>query len=268
MLIFIFMFQLPVNADIKATDERKTVKLPVMMYHDIMKNNSRHDIYTITPWDFEEDLKWLQKNGYTTVSIKEIIDYVENGAKLPEKPIILTFDDGHYNNIYYAEPILAKYGMKGVIFVTGEFCDKSVSEGAINPAYSYVFWDEQRRMAESGLWDIENHTYYLHRIGNGKNGVAKLRGESDEDYRVRLRNDLQVLTDKIYESSGVRPCAFAYPFGVISEAAEEVLTELGYKVSFTSYSGITELQAGKPESLRLIHRYLRTPKKPVSALLG
>ena len=252
--------------DIK--DERKTVSLPVIMYHDIIKNTVRHDIYTITPWDFEEDLKWLKNNGYQTVSINEIIDYVENGAVLPEKPIMLTFDDGHYNNIIYAEPILEKYGMKGIIFITGEFCDKSVEEDAKNPNYSYIFWDEQRRMIESGIWDIENHTYCLHRTGNGRNGVAKLWNENNDAYHVRLSDDFQRLTDKIYDSCGVRPRAFAYPFGVLSDTAEEVLGELDYKASFTSYSGTTELKVGAPESLRLIHRYLRTPKNSVQDLLN
>ena len=248
-------------------EEQQTVLLPVIMYHDIMKSSARRDVYTITPQDFEEDLKWLKNNGYTAVGINEIISYAENGTALPEKPVMLTFDDGHYNNIYYAEPLLEKYGMKGVMFVTGEFCDKSVAEGAKNPAYSYIFWDEQRRMAESGLWDIENHTYYLHKIGSGHNGVAKLKGESDEEYRIRLRDDFQRITDKISESCGIRPRAFAYPFGVLSNMAEEVLTELGYKASFTSYGGVSELQAGNPESLRLIKRYLRTPQNPVSSLL-
>jgi len=164
-------------------DERTSVPLPVIMYHDIIKSSVRRDIYTITPEAFEEDIKWLKNNGYQTVGIQEIIDYVENGAKLPDKPVMLTFDDGHYNNIYYAEPILAKYGMKGVIFVTGEFCDISVKEGVKNPAYSYIFWEEQKRMAESGIWDVENHTYYLHRIGKGYNGIAKLKSESEADYR-------------------------------------------------------------------------------------
>ena len=253
---------------VKIKDGRETVPLPVIMYHDIIENRVRRDIYTITPQAFEEDLKWLKDNGYQTIGISEVTGYVENGAKLPDKPVILTFDDGHYNNIIYAEPILEKYGMKGIIFVIGEFCDKSVKEGVKNPNYSYIFWDDQRRMIESGIWEVENHTYRLHRIGNGRNGVAKLKGESDDDYRARLRDDFQWLTDKIYESCGVRPRAFAYPFGVLSDTAEEVLSELDYKASFTSYSGITELKAGKPESMRLIRRYLRTPKNAVSALLS
>jgi len=114
---------------------------------------------------------------------------------------------------------------------------------------------------------VENHSYYLHRNGKGRNGVARIKGESDEKYKERLREDFRRITDKIYESCGVRPRAFAYPFGVLSKEAEEVLTELDYKATFTSYSGVTEIKTGSPESLRLIRRYLRTPKNPVSSLL-
>jgi len=270
-LLIIILCQLPLSVTAQETekikDERASVPLPVIMYHDIINNSNRNDLYTITTWAFEEDIKWLHNNGYTTVSIDEIIDYVENGTKLPDKPIVLTFDDGHYNNITNAEPILGKYGMKGVMFVTGEFCDKSVAEGAKNPAYSYVFWDEQRRMADSGIWDIESHTYYLHRNMNGFNGVAKRGDENEDQYRARLRNDFESITEKIYESSGVRPQAFAYPFGVLSNIAEEILTELDYKVTFTSYGGTGELRVGDLTSLRLTKRHLRTPNKPVSSFL-
>jgi len=249
----------------RKADPRETVSLPVIMYHDILK--SRKNRYTITPDAFESDLKWLCENGWQTVGVQDIIDYVEKGAALPEKPVMLTFDDGYYNNLFYADPLLEQYQMKAVIFVVGDYTDKAVMEGVKKQHSSYILWDDQRRMAESGRWEIQNHSYHLHRIKGGVRGVSRLRGEDDEAYRARLRDDFQKLDDKIETVTGVRPQAFAYPFGHLAEMAEASLRDAGHKASFTSCDGIALLRMGDPESLRLIQRRLRAPGKGVKAFV-
>ena len=72
------------------------VLLPIIMYHEVKPNKSGKD--AIQPWEFEADLKWLADNGYTTIVMADLIAYVRDGTPLPEKPIILSFDDGYYNN--------------------------------------------------------------------------------------------------------------------------------------------------------------------------
>ena len=69
----------------------------------------------LSPAQFESDLKYLKENGYHTVVVQDLIDYVEKGVPLPEKPVMLTFDDGYYNNYYYAFPLLEEYDAKIVI---------------------------------------------------------------------------------------------------------------------------------------------------------
>ena len=91
------------------------VQLPVIMYHGILADTKLQGDYVISPTQFEEDLKELKNRGYTTVTIGEIVDYVYNGKELPQKPVVLTFDDGYYNNYLYAYPLLKKYACKGVI---------------------------------------------------------------------------------------------------------------------------------------------------------
>ena len=74
------------------------VRVPVIMYHAVMDDASRLGKYVISPEELESDFKWLSENGYTAVLSEDLINYTENGAALPEKPILLTFDDGYYNN--------------------------------------------------------------------------------------------------------------------------------------------------------------------------
>ena len=92
-----------------------SVFVPIVMYHGVLDDTSRQGQYIITPTQLEEDLKIIKERGYTTVVMQDLLDYVDNGTPLPDKPIMLTFDDGYYNNYLYADPLLKRYGRKAVI---------------------------------------------------------------------------------------------------------------------------------------------------------
>jgi len=104
-----------------ASDENDSIQLPVVMYHGILKDGNYSGRFVITPDEFEQDLKYLSDNGYTSVFMSQIIDYVKNGTPLPEKPVVITFDDGYYNNYLYAYPLALKYNMKLVISIVGKY---------------------------------------------------------------------------------------------------------------------------------------------------
>ena len=70
------------------------VEVPVVMYHSMLKDEARHGQYVISPEEFENDLQYLQSHGYTTILIEDLIAYTKGGS-LPEKPVLLTFDDGY-----------------------------------------------------------------------------------------------------------------------------------------------------------------------------
>lgn len=90
----------------ETTADTDSVKLPVIMYHSLLKDEKLQNDYTVSPTLFENDLKYLAENGYTTVVVKDLTDYAYGKKSLPEKCIMLTFDDGYYNNYYYALPLL------------------------------------------------------------------------------------------------------------------------------------------------------------------
>ena len=95
--------------------------LPVIMYHSVLSDPSRTGDYVITPDEFEKDLIYIKSKGMNTVTPDMIIDYVDNGTPLPADPILLTFDDGHLNNMTYALPLLQKYDMYATVSVVGAY---------------------------------------------------------------------------------------------------------------------------------------------------
>jgi peptidoglycan/xylan/chitin deacetylase (PgdA/CDA1 family) len=248
-----------------------SVRLPVVMYHSIQKNRSKLGRYTISPDELEQDLKWLRANGYQSVTVDQLVMFAEGksaeGSPLPDKPVFLTFDDGYYDNMYYADPLLKKYGFTAVIFVVGQFIDLSEKENSQNPNYSYASRQTLEQMAKGGFWEIESHSYNYHNCKKGREGVKRKHGESDETYYQLLREDFAKIGELIEGVTGKPPRAFAYPFGAMSNEAEEVLREMGYKITLSCSLGVAEIRAGDPETLYKMKRVLRPNGKPLSAFL-
>ena len=97
----VILISVMTGATKETTADTDSVKLPVIMYHSLLKDEKLQNDYTVSPTLFENDLKYLTENGYTTVVVKDLTDYVYGKKSLPEKCIMLTFDDGYYNNYYY-----------------------------------------------------------------------------------------------------------------------------------------------------------------------
>ncbi|MDD6762337.1 MAG: polysaccharide deacetylase family protein [Clostridiales bacterium] len=243
----------------------KSVSVPILMYHSILKHSDGNK-YTVSPYAFEGDLKFLNNHGYTTVVMQDLIDYVYNGTELPEKPIVLTFDDGFYNNYYYVYPLLLQYNAKAVISIVGSYTDEYTENCDTNPAYAYLSWNTTREMADSGLVEIQNHTYNLHSLDDGRMGCGKKSTESTEEYTAMLTQDINSMQEKCLENLGKSPAVFTYPFGCASDESLDVIKKLGFKASLSCEEGVNELKHD-PEQLYLMKRYIRTPSHGAADIL-
>ena len=89
-----------------ASAQPEGIELPIVMYHHILKDQSRLNKYTISPDEFRRDMQYLQDNGYTPVLMQDLLLFVQEGVPLPDKPVMITFDDGYESFHEYAYPIL------------------------------------------------------------------------------------------------------------------------------------------------------------------
>lgn len=236
------------------------IQLPILMYHSLLKDPSKQGKYVVSPELFEKDLQYIKKQGYTPVFMKDVIAYVEGNGKLPKKPIVITFDDGYYNNYYYAFPLLKKYNMKAVISVVGKMSDDFSQTPDENPNYAHVTWDHILEMHLSGYWEIQNHSYNCHTY-TGRNGVAQTSSESDEHYKQFLTSDICHLQDKIAYVTGVAPNTFTYPFGSFNENTDSILKSIGFKATLSCTEGVSTIKRGDTEGLYQLKRHLRPPDK-------
>ena len=247
---------LTVGISIVIANSEDYIEVPIIMYHSILKDPSRSNKYTVTPTVLEEDLKYIKDKGYTTVTITDLISYVYDNKPLPEKPIVLTFDDGHYNNYGYLFPLLEKYDMKAVISIVGSYTDKFTETDEANLNYSYLRWKDIKELMDTGRIEFQNHTYNLHSNTGKRIGTKKIKGETDEHYKNVLEDDILKLQQEFKENTNYIPQCFTYPFGGISNASLDIIKELGFKASLSCEQGINKLTKN-PNSLYLLKRYNR-----------
>lgn len=233
-----------------------TVSLPVVMYHHIL--NSKQGDYIISPAQFEEDLQYIKKQGYTTVTTAQILGYIQGGEPLPEKPIYITFDDGFEAIYTYAMPLLKKYDMKAVVSIIGKHTDIfSNPEETRHLNYSHLSWAQLREMQASGVFEIGNHTYDMHDNCNNKRyGIRKRQGESQCEYVEYLNSDIGALSKQMEKELGATPIVFAYPFGALCRDSVEVLSDMGIKVLLTCEEKVNKIEIGAktPISLKRFNR--------------
>ncbi len=250
-----------------AEESLDTVCVPIIMYHNIMKSNTKSSKFIVTKNQLEEDLEFLKNNGYNTIVMNDLVEYVYNNKPLPEKPIILTFDDGYYNNYVYAYPMLKEYGFKGVLSVIGYYTDMYSENGEKNENYSHVTWEDIKEMSESGVMELQNHSYNLHSTDKGRNGSKKKKGESKEEYKKMLTGDLEKLQNGFSENLKFTPNTYTYPFGSVSEASYDIIKELGFKCTLSCESGINNVSKN-PECLYMMKRCIRTPAISIEQILN
>lgn len=241
--------------------EESEVRLPIIMYHSINNKNDKNSDYIVSPKLFEEDLIYIKKKGYTPVFMKDVISYVEGSGNLPQKPIVISFDDGYFNNYYYAYPLLRKYNMKAVISIVGKMSDQFTQEPDENLSYSHLTWDDILEMHLSGYWEIQNHSYDCHTYTK-RNGVSQMPKESDEDYKKFLSSDIWRLQDRIIYTTGVAPNTFTYPFGAFSKNTDTIIREMGFKATLSCIEGVSTVKKDESESLYRLKRHLRKPGIP------
>lgn len=248
------------GSDAKAspTSTSDGVDLPIIMYHSILKDPALTGTYVLPPDQLEADLKYIKQAGYTPVLMKDIIAYAEDEhTTLPAKPILITFDDGYYNNYVYVYPMMKKYDMKCVISIVGKFTD-IIEPGEHQSAnYSHCSWEQLKEMSDSGLVEIQNHTYNMHTIDAHRAGARKCSGETVEQYRSVLQADVGKLQELLASRIGAAPTTFVYPFGKYSEESEPLLKEMGFRATLSVAPGVNHLTKG--DSLSLLKRYNRAP---------
>lgn len=188
----------------------KAVGVPVLNYHRI-DSGIRHSL-VVPPEEFKKQMQYLHNEGYHSITLDELYDYVTKGTELPDKPVLITFDDGYIDNYQHAMPILKEYNMKATLFMISG----SVGENR------FVGLEQLKEMQANGI-DIQSHTV------NHKD----LRHMSLQQARDELVSSKAVLEDSMKH-----PVRYiAYPGGFTNKDIDTIAEESGYRMAFNVKAG-------------------------------
>lgn len=180
-------------------------------------------------------------------------------GKLPEKPLLITIDDGYQNNLDLAAPLLEKYGFCANIAVIGVSIGRTTYKDTDIPITPHFSLEDARPWVARGVLTVTTHSYDMHQVtavdGAGcRRGVLQMRGEAESDYIAALTQDYTRAQEQLAGLPDTPLPVFTYPFGAYSELSERVLQALGVQVTVTTEGGANRLVKGEPETLRLLHR--------------
>lgn len=229
--VFIIVLCNAIIISVKAFSE-KSLSVPIIMYHSVLKDDSKSCDYIITPALLEKDLIYLRDHNYTTIVVNDLVNYVEKDMKLPDKPVMLTFDDGFYNNLTYVLPLLKKYNMTAVISVVGEYTEQFSENKDENTNYSYLSYENIIKLKHSERIEIGNHSYKMHTDDSNRRGAKINPNESIKDYQNVFIADTMKTHFNLINNCNITPKVYAFPYGFYSDEAMLLLKGLGYKAAF------------------------------------
>ncbi len=232
--------------------------LPILMYHHFADESKSGTV--VTPASFREQMSALREAGYEAVNVSQVIGFVREGTPLPEKPVLITMDDGYGSNLTIAAPILEETGMRATVFVIGINEGEEYYVHSGEPMWQHRFaFEEAAPWVEKGIIDVQSHTFDMHQLESygysGRDGVRRIPGESDSEYRSALLADAEAFRRRREGRVATELLALAYPFGYYDLEADEVMKEAGYQLTVTIDERINWLHAGDEGCLRMMGRF-------------
>lgn len=241
------------------TPAAQTADVAILMYHAFTEDEADTGSLCTLASEFARQLSALRDAGYTSVGYADLIEFVNGEGKLPEKPLLISIDDGYQNNLDLAAPLLETYGFCANIAVIGVSIGHTTYKDTDIPITPHFSLEDARPWVARGVLTVTTHSYDMHQVtavdGAGcRRGVLQMPGEAEPDYIAALTQDYTRAQEQLAGLPGTPLPVFTYPFGAYSELSERVLQELGVQVTITIADGANRLVKGEPETLRLLRR--------------
>lgn len=189
-------------------EDRK--KIVVLYYHEVVPKGQGYSYQKIEEKYFDAQMQYLKNNGYTTIGFEDL------DKPLPDRPVIITFDDGFHSVKEYGIPILKKYQFQATLFLAPKY---------INEKHEYYLtWEEVKELLREGAIEVGGHTY----------SHIDIRKPSKEG----LEEEIKCCNDSIYENLALQPISMCFPYGTFNKKAVDVIRKCGnYRYLVASFFG-------------------------------
>lgn len=211
--------------------------LPILAYHHV--HPTIQSDMSVTPEEFRAHMRYLSQNKYTPISLDQWYSAIEHGTALPEKPVVISFDDGWLSQMTYALPILDYYGFRATFFIY------TAAVGGPNA----LSWDQIRELHARGH-EIGNHS------ATHSNLITPFASEDAARYADRLTREIYESKKTIEQHIGAPVRHFCYPYGYYNDAIVTRLAHAGYRSAVT----VNPSPNAKDTPLLLLGRYIIAPR--------
>ena len=222
----------------------------VLMYHHVLQKSG---FIASSVSEFKDQMEFLSKNGYKTLTSNEFLAYKKGEINVPKKSVFITFDDGWRDNFYYAYPILKEFGLKATIFLVTSWIEKASEQNSLkraeftplqhklakksapqNPGGLFLNWDEIEKMSD--VFSFHSHT-----DGHNDGYFASLE----------FKEDLQACKNVIKSRLGFDDNHLCWPRGEYDKERLKIAKELGYEIFYTTDRGVNLADGNLDEIKRI-----------------
>jgi peptidoglycan/xylan/chitin deacetylase (PgdA/CDA1 family) len=255
--------------------------LHILSYHDVqIKQSDLTDDLGVTVSQLAGHFAWMKAQGFKVVSLDDVLAAQRKERALPEKAVLLTFDDGLASAYDSVLPLLQVFNYPAVVAVVGSWLTDPgkfpLRYGRVDVGRRFFLSaDQMQALAKSPLIEFASHSYDLHRgiaaneVGQTKPAAvvrvwdSRLRTrESGPEYERRIREDLQKSLDSISQITGKKPRAMVWPFGEFTGTSAAIARELGMPIGMTLTVGRNTIPGG----LTSLKRYLVSGRTDLTGL--
>lgn len=212
--------------------QARLAKVPIIMYHDVLK--TKEVFFDLTPEELAADFELIKTKGMNPIDLDTLVEHLRYGKPLPDKPIVLTFDDGYGGHYQYVYPLLKQYGYPAVFSIY-------TNKMKLKTARSSITWSQLEEMAADPLVTIASHSV---------SHPADLRQLEDEDLTDEIFTSKQLLESRL----GIKIRYFTYPVGKSDPRVQAKVAEAGYQAAL-SMDDDNEQFAGESPDLLTIGRF-------------
>lgn len=207
------LFLLAVFAAARVCEMRRALTIPILMYHHV--GYSETSVWSVTAEDFERQLRCLREQGYAAILPADLVANRRWGRRLPRRPVIITFDDGYLDSLTIAEPLLARNGMRGIVYLITDFVAAGPSQRRRFEGADCLTWPEVRAMRRRGTLAFGGHSHNHINLAAAADPFAQTR----ECY-LQIKNN-----------AGFKPDSFCYPYGQYNERAAAAVRRAGFSTA-------------------------------------
>ena len=216
------------NADGTLEEPAEEVAIPILCYHrfeDVASSS-----YAVTPEAFEDQMEYLQSNGFHSISLETLANYASGSLDfLPPKPVVITIDDGWKSAYTKAVPILKEKGFTATFFVYTDF---------ISSCRNSLSWEDLQVLLKENF-DVGSHTK------SHPNFLLLGKRLDSPQYQKRVSEELSDSRKLLAEELGTSVALFSYPYGVYDSYLEHQIGKCGYKIAVTTNSSPNSRKSNK-----------------------